>query len=537
LTLFRKIGIGLAALAAVVAVAAYVLASIHVERIWGGLVERVDPGEFDVAPALTAITNVSVLSASGDSMVGPRTVVFDGDGIVAVSSPEAPSGAPPDGARVIDGTGKFLIPGLVDAHVHLRRQPNDLLLYLVWGVTHVRDLSGSELTLSLRDEVESGRMGPRIDAASPLLFTTGRLRGWFTEWSQPRRNVRDPGEAAAVMRSLAEQGYDALKTYADLELETYRALNAAAREAGLHTVGHLPDGFRLEELATTEQGELAHVEEVVKKLQDEFDPETAGPYEEAFPGYVASRADEVIDHILAHDLTVNSTLWFSEVVGRQAFHLEAELQQLPIEYANPGMIEGSPYVSAVGWLPGRNQFEDRETAAPEERARVEASWEARAEAHRVLFRRMVERGVRITAGTDATTNLVIPGVSMHAELESLVRNGMTPAQSLRAATAIPARLMGSSAGSIEVGRRADLVLLSANPLEDISNTTRIEAVIAGGKVLDRVLLDRILARLEEVNTVSRRWELSRFRTLCRPAAGGRPGVYVPASEGCEASGP
>jgi hypothetical protein len=201
------------------------------------------------------------------------------------------------------------------------------------------------------------------------------------------------------------------------------------------------------------------------------------------------------------------------------------------------MIEGSAYVSSVGWLPGRNQFEVRDTVGAEERTRIEASWEARAEAHRVLFRRMVERGVRITAGTDATTHLVIPGLSLHAELESLVRNGMTPAQSLRAATVTPDQIMGGGAGFVAVGRRADLVLLSANPLTDIANTEQIEAVVVGGAVLDRELLDLMLARVDDANASSRRWDLSRFRTLCQPAADGRPGGYAPAARGCASNAP
>ncbi len=235
-----------------------------------------------------------------------------------------------------------------------------------------------------------------------------------------------------------------------------------------------------------------------------------GNYSDEFASFVESRADAIIDDLLASDITVNSTLWFMEIVGAQAFDLKNQLKAIPLEYANPAMVEGSPY-APMGWMPGRNKFEETADTTPEDRTAIERSWEARADAHRILFRKMVQRGVRIIAGTDATVNLVIPGFSLHNELESLTRNGMTPAQSLRAATVTPARLMKSNEGIIEAGRRADLVLLTANPLNDITNTKTIEAVILGGRYLDRERLDEMLESVKEANASSRKFDLELYQ--------------------------
>ena len=483
------------------------LAKSHVYRVYGGYVDRVDHTQFATGVERLVITDVSVLSPDGESMLNKRTVVIDNGEILSISRDEMA----PEGARVIDGHGRFLAPGLIDSHVHLRKQPNDLLLYVANGITHVRDLAGSKGDLSLREEAENGRISPRIYVASPLLFSAGPIRGWANSFIGPRKNVHSAKRAPKVVQSLVDQGYDALKTYANIDMESYRAVNAAAAKLGIPTVGHLPFDATLDELPITQQREIAHIEEIIKPLQKEYAALGRSDYAENFPNFVSERADEIIDDLLANDITVNSTLWLSEVIGEQAFGLEDALRRLPLEYANPAMVEGSPYVKTVGWLPGHNEFEQPADTSPEKRERIERNWAARAEAHRVLFRKMVERKVRIIAGTDATSHLTIAGFSLHDELESLTRNGMTPAQAIRAATRTPSHVMKTNAGTIEVGRRADLVLLSANPLEDIHNTTTIDAVVLGGRWLDRARLDAILTAVKTAHAASRNFDLSDYR--------------------------
>lgn len=479
----------------------------HSHRVYGGYVEEVDVEPLAAEQSSILITEVNVLSPDGDEMLSGRNVVIEGGRIVAVSREVV---AVSDRV-VIDGRGKFLLPGLIDAHVHLRKQPNDLLLYLANGVTHVRDLAGSKEDLALRASINSGRIGPKLTVASPMLFTAGPMKAAVHELFAPRQNVGDAAHADAVVEQLMADGYDAIKTYADLDIESYRAINRAAANAGIHTVGHLPDGFSLEELATTQQRELAHIEELVKVLQDEFGAQSSAEYGDAFPAFVASRADAIVDALLANQLWVTSTLHFSQVVGDQVFHLEDALRRVPLEYANPAMVEGSPYVASMGWLPETNQFRGAEDTDPQARARIERNWAARAKAHRILCRKMVARGVPVIAGTDATSHLIIPGFSMHDELTALTHCGMTPAAALRAATYLPAKLMASDDGIIEPGRRANLVLLNRNPLVDIDNTRAIEAVIVDGRYLSRIHLDRMLDAVRLAHANSRKFDISAYQ--------------------------
>ncbi|MEE4278519.1 MAG: amidohydrolase family protein [Halieaceae bacterium] len=199
------------------------------------------------------------------------------------------------------------------------------------------------------------------------------------------------------------------------------------------------------------------------------------------------------------------------MVGDQAFDLVDALRAIELEYANPAMVEGSPHVPEMGWLPETNQFVMPVDTPPAVEARTRAQWAAREDAHFVLCRRMVERGVRISAGTDATSHLVIPGFSLHDELQSLTRCGMSPADALKTATVVPDALMDGDAGFIAPGRRADLLLLSANPLEAIANTRRIEAVVADGRYLDRLMLDRMLEAVRDAHAASRKFDLPAYR--------------------------
>jgi cytosine/adenosine deaminase-related metal-dependent hydrolase len=503
----RRIAMWALAITVLLFALALALVKSHMHRLYGGYVAHADTTPFVTSPETLAITNVSVLSADGETMLPDRTVLVAAGRIAAISGDTAI----PAGTRAIDAHGKYLIPGLIDAHVHLRKQPNDLLLYLANGVTHVRDLAGSPDDLVWRAQIEAGRPGPRLTVASPQLFTAPRVRGWIQELIGFRQNVGSADRAERVVGALAAAGYDAVKTYSDIDVETFDAVQKAAAELGLHTVGHLPYGIPLDALATMEMRELAHIEEIVKVLRREFREQGRGDFSEEFPDYASQRADAIIDDLLANDIAVNSTLWLMENMGSQVFRLEEALSALPLAYANPAMLEGSPYTKEFGWLPGHNKFESVGETSPEERRRIEAAWEAGAEAHRRLARRMAERGVRVTAGTDATSHLAIPGFSLHDELDALVRNGMTPTQALRAATATPAEVMSSDDGVIAVGRRADLLLLSANPLDDIGHTRMIDAVVRNGALYDRARLDDMLDAVMQANAESRRFDLSRFR--------------------------
>jgi len=205
-----------------------------------------------------------------------------------------------------------------------------------------------------------------------------------------------------------------------------------------------------------------------------------------------------------------------ESITDQFRDLEATLRSVPIEYANPGLVEGTIDAGfdagyKVGWLPGYNQFEPASDASEESLKEDDIYWEARETAHHILLKAMTLRGVNFVAGTDSGGNLVVPGFSMHDELRSLNRGGMSPAQTLASATINPAELMNSNAGIIEAGRRADLLILNENPLINIENTRTIDTVIANGRVHRRDQLDAMLAAVKDANERSRKVNIDQYR--------------------------
>ena len=498
--------IGLLACAAIL-ITAYLLWFKHgVNFIYGAHTEVVDHTVFAAPVELTAITDVNVLSPDGQTMLTGRTVVINDGKIISVTV----GGTTPVNATVINGHGKYLIPGLVDSHAHLLQSPNDLLLYVANGVTHIRDLGGPAERLQLREEIEQGRTGPRLFVSSPAIDSMGLLEGAFWEFITFHKNTYDVEHAKRMVKKFAKQGYDAIKIY-HLDMPSYRAVNELAVELGMPTTGHFPLTFELSELAVTQQSEIGHLEEIVRVLIREFGS-INDKGSDAFYAHVAVRSDDIIDDLLANNITVNSVLWFMESIHDQFSNLEQALTEVAIEYANPGIVEGTKDSEEfkVGWLPGYNQFEA--TSAPSEEIynKNDIFWQAREKAHHILLKAMVRRGVNIVAGTDAGANLVVPGFSMHDELTSLNMAGMSPAQTLATATKNPAELMKSNAGTIAVGRRADLVLLNKNPLSDINNTRAIDTVIVNGRVFGRDQLDAMLEAVKDANANSRKISIDKY---------------------------
>lgn len=498
--------IGLIACAAILA-SAYLMWFTHgVNFIYGAHTDVVDHTVFASSAELTAITDVSVLSPDGQTMLMDRTVVIGAGKIISVTL----DGAIPVNATVIDGSGKYIIPGLVDSHVHILKSPNDLLLYVANGVTHIRDLGGPAERLQLRKQIEQGRIGPRLFVSSPAIDSMGLFEGAFWELITFHKNTHDAEHAKRMVKKFAAQGYDAIKIY-HLDMPSYRAVNELAAELNMPTTGHFPLAFELSELAVTQQNEVAHLEEIVRVLLREFGS-VNDKGSDAFYAHVAARSDDIIDDLLANDITINSVLWFMESIHDQFSHLELALKEVAIEYANPGIVEGTRESAdfKVGWLPGYNQFELASNASAETRKKNDIFWQAREKAHHILLEAMVRRGVNIVAGTDAGANLVVPGISLHDELRSLNLSGMSPAQTLATATKNPAELMNSNAGIIAAGRRADLVILNKNPLSDINNTRAIDTVIVNGRVFGRKQLDAMLEAVKQANTNSRKINIDKY---------------------------
>ena len=491
-----------------------------IDRIYGGQATVADYAQFETEVTPTVITGVSVLSPDGTEMLANRTVLLDNGKIISISQGENTNANLPEGVLRVDGSGKFLIPGLADSHIHLQRSPNDFLLYVANGVTQVRSMGGSDPDLVLREEIKGGRIGPHFYVSSPSMnsesgfgevvsapnWVPGPLLTWFIETSANTQITSNTKEAVKEARAFIEKGHDGLKLYGFLTMESYHAILDVAEELDVPTVGHLPDAMPLSELRTIKLDEIAHIEEIVKALLREFGKFNSQDGD-AFLALVNSRKEEIVDDLKANDIAVHSTLWLMESLEGQIFDLESKMKEVQIEYANPGIVEGHPD-AGTGWLPGLNKFPTYAGETPEEIEENKEFWEVREKAHHILLNAMIEQGVSVLAATDSNGWLIVPGFALHDELQSLNRAGMTPAQALYSATAAVAKAINSNAGVVEEGRRADLILLTANPLIKIENTTAIDTVILNGRVLDRAMLDEMLEAVKTANASSRTIELN-----------------------------
>ncbi len=483
------------------------------KQIYGGLTEEVVHEQFKPQKGAFAITNTNILSPEGERMLSGQTILMENGLITAVDSVLSL----PDQITIIDGSGKFLIPGLIDTHVHLFQSPNDLLLYLANGVTEIRELIGEESHLEWKREIENGRIGPKMFVASPRLGSFESMEGWFMSQTQGYINIRNAEEAREIVKELHDEGYDGLKIYSQINKESYMAITETAKSLDMPFFGHIPWQLELSEIWENGQSGIAHFEELMNALQREFDPShesVFGSYygkEDAFLEFVEQRSESIADQLIKNDIAVSSTLWLTESFVRQKFELEKVLMEVELEYQNPGISEWVSYIpGGLGWLPEVNRYKMQGNLSAEKLAANKKYWETYGKACALLANRLSAKGVLIMAGTDANLPPAVPGFSLHDELQSLNRAGMTTSQVLRAATVVPANRLNSNSGKILPGYEANLVLLDGDPLADISNTGNINTVISKGRVFNRDLLDDILAAVKEANDASRKVNIDRY---------------------------
>jgi len=494
-----RIGLGVVAVMMIGAISSYLFIDRELTRMYGGLTEPADPVVADAGTRDYVLVNVSVLAPEGDRFLPDRNVVIRDGQIRAIGNTTTSPGEIP----TLDGRGMYLVPGFTDSHVHLWESENDLLLYVANGVTQVRDMNSLPVNLRWRDEIEGGRIGPDIFAVAPQFATFGPMEGAFVGWVQHKTIVRTADQVDAAVKDYVAEGYDALKASSYLDRDGYIALSAAAAEHNIPLVGHLPMAIGLEDLWASNQSEVAHVEEFVKALDREFGGYSADTAED-FLAFVRERSDGVADRMMAHDISVTSTLELVDSFHRQKSDLNTELTAAKLTYENPGISEGTIITSrGMGWLPQVNIYRWPEGLDAERQARSRLYWQAYAEAQHILFEAFLARGVPILAGTDANVPVRVPGFSLHEEMEALQAAGMSPAEILASATTLPAKFMASGTGEIAEGRKANLVLLRDNPLEEIGATESIEMVIVGGRALDRQDLDALLDSVRTANDNSR----------------------------------
>ena len=484
------------------------LANRDMNKIYGGHTQKASLEHTRFSDFHTIIKDINILSTDGETFLPNQTVRIEEGVIVAIDSVYES----PDGAQIIDGKGKYLIPGLTDAHVHLFKSPNDLLLYLANGITQIRELIGEEDHLLWREEIKTGRLGPDMYIASPRLGSFGTFEGFFMEWSQGFQNIKNREDAAKYVTRFKEKGYDAVKLYSHLNRESYLAICQIADSLGMDAVGHIPWSVEWTDIMASHQSDISHLEEIMNALRREFGRIEGEEGAAKFLAYVDNRSKEMAEDLLANNMSVTTTLWLTESFVRQKFDLNKVLKEVELEYVNPGISEWSENIpqGGLGWLPEVNRYQLNGDLSEEELDGQKIFWTAYAEACQIILKNLSDSGVIIMAGTDANLPVAVPGFSLHDELQSLYQAGMTTAEVLRSATSAPAERLKIKAGKIKEGYKANLVILNKNPLEDIRHTKTIDQVILHGKVLDRKVLDELLSSVKNANDLSRKVDIATY---------------------------
>jgi imidazolonepropionase-like amidohydrolase len=401
-------------------------------------------------PPVLVFTHVNVIDMTGARLRKDMTVVIRGARIVALG--KTGRTRVPRNAEVIDATGKFLIPGLWDMHAHLGTDEFDrkghLALFIANGVTGIRIMDGDPVHHQWRQEVTTGALiGPRMVIASAIIG----------------QSPIEASDARAAVQQAKREHADFVKVHEALSREAYFAIIDEARKQKLTVAGHVPLALTAVEVATAGQKSIEH-----------------------FTGLDQAKSQESFALALAVLLRHYHT-WLCPTLimrlGYASLDDPRQTQSPRLKYVKPSWVRRWLRMSADAEKTGATEWERRRALVQQEKKFVGLMYKIR---------------VGILAGTDDANPYCAPGFSLHDELALFVEAGLTPMQALQTATLNPARFLNRQRdlGTIARGKLADLVLLDANPLLDIRNTQRINAVVVNGQLINRPMLDRMLHEIE-----------------------------------------
>lgn len=423
------------------------------------------------ASTVTAFSNVNVLPMDRDTVLRDQTVIVR-DGKIVEIGPAA-SIRVPQGAVRVDGKGKFLMPALAEMHAHIPggKQPEALVertlfLYAANGLGTIRGMLGDPRHLQYRERASKGEL------FSPRIYTSG-----------PSFNGKTaPTPESAVQAVIAQKaaGYDLLKIHPGITRAAFDALDAKADELGIPFAGHVPLDVGLQRALDAKYHSIDHLDGYVEALAKE--PTTS----EFFGLNLVNQVDESrIPALVA--ATKAAGVW---MVPTQVLMDSLLSEESPEAMAQWPEMKYMSAEAIKSWIKQKSGMTAKFSSADRQKFLL---------LRRKILKALLDGGVPFALGSDAPQWWNVPGFSVHRELKSLVAAGFTPFQALQSGTVNPARYFGtsSSTGTVAAGKRADLVLLDANPLEDITNTTKIAGVFINGRWMSRAELDKRLAALVE----------------------------------------
>jgi imidazolonepropionase-like amidohydrolase len=430
---------------------------------------------------LVAFVHANVIPMDEERILRDHTVVTANGRIVEIGP--STSLKPPDGVTRIDATGRYLLPAFADMHVHLLGEAWNIMLppdarsasvdipfesflfpFLANGVTLVQSMSATPEEIGLRERIGRGELlGPRLILA-PMI--DGPDRAWpppLSTWVASAAEARD-----AVVHA-KQAGFDKIKVYSFLSRESYDAIVTAARELQIDVIGHIPMSVSLDNVLDSGQKLIVHSEEVAKHSGGD---------------HSAQNINGIVAKMAAHGVWMTPTL----VTTRSILELFADPDRL---LGRPEAVySGHPMQQGVWFFITENLYRPTPPAA---REKIRTDFEA---FQRPLTAAFHEHGGRLMTGTDTPLPGLVAGFALQRELRELVDVGLTPFEALRTSTTAPFEYLGEldRAGTIEVGKATDLLLLEENPLDDIAAASKIAGVLVQGRWLDKKVIDeRMLA--------------------------------------------
>ncbi|HST09438.1 MAG TPA: amidohydrolase family protein, partial [Terriglobales bacterium] len=402
-----------------------------------------------------------------DDKVLPHRDVLVRDGIIRNVEQHKSKKHLANDATVVGGTGKFLLPGFADMHVHTDfGDEQQLKLYVVHGITTVLNLNGSPQALEWKRKITSGEM------LGPTFYTSGQIVDGDPPTNNTHLVVKTRAEAEKTVDEQAAAGYDFVKPYSALSRDEYAGVVDAARRDHVRLVGHVPWDVGVQGTIDAHQDAIAHVEELYRYFVDRH--KKPPPDTKPDPSKISTLATSLRDN----HVWVITTLSANTDILKQATALDTvlnspEMKFVPKSYLDDCKTGGDPYTKR-----GSDWVLQNQIMVP------------------FLFKiaaGLKAAGVPMMAGTDATNPIQVPGISLHDELEQLVEAGLTPYEALVTTTRNPQIFLGrlKDVGTVTAGKTADLVLLDGSPLDSITNTRKIRGVMVRGRWLDYSEIEQV----------------------------------------------